>query len=264
MAMRNKMHRILVADDEPIELAVVEKIINEYLSDKVEIFFADNGREAVNEYESRGCDIALLDIAMPGLNGLAAAERIREKHPDHMIIFLTAFDEFDYAKKAISVRALDYLLKPVEEKELILVLEEAIRQLESSVNTVTDETRKYDNDNYPDMKMSVIRNKILEFLEQRYMDDISLSDIAGEMNYSDAYFSKVFKNCFNKGFIVYLTEMRIEKSKVLLEDIFVNIKDISARVGFRDSNYYAKVFKRMEGMTPTEYRIMRGFGGSND
>ena len=114
------------------------------------------------------------------------------------------------------------------------------------------------------MKMSVIRNKILEFLEQRYMDDISLSDIAGEMNYSDAYFSKVFKNCFNKGFIVYLTEMRIEKSKVLLEDIFVNIKDISARVGFRDSNYYAKVFKRMEGMTPTEYRIMRGFGGSND
>ena len=50
----------------------------------------------------------------------------------------------------------------------------------------------------------------------------------------------------------------MEKSKELLNDITVNIKDISSKVGFRDSNYYTKVFKRMEGMTPTEYRIIRG------
>lgn len=258
------MHKILVADDEPIELTVVKKIINENLSDKVSICLADNGREAVSLYEKEGCDIALLDIAMPGLNGLEAAEIIRAAHPGHVIIFLTAFDEFDYAKKAISVKALDYLLKPVDEKELILALEEALRQLEDGSKESPAENKTYDNTEFSDMKMSAIRTRISKYLENRYMDDISLSDIAGELKYSDAYFSKVFKKCFNKGFIVYLTELRIEKSKVLLEDIFVNIKDISAKVGFRDSNYYTKVFKRMEGLTPSEYRIMKGINADND
>lgn len=258
------MHKILVADDEPIELTVVEKIINENLSDKVSICLADNGREAVDLYEKENCDIALLDIAMPGLNGLEAAEIIRSKHPGHVIIFLTAFDEFDYAKKAIAVKALDYLLKPVDEKELILVLEEALRQVENESKENVSENKNFDNTEFSDMKMSAIRTRISDYLESRYMDDISLSDIAGELNYSDAYFSKVFKKCFNKGFIVYLTELRIEKSKILLEDFFVNIKDISAKVGFRDSNYYTKVFKRMEGLTPSEYRIMKGIHANND
>ena len=258
------MHKILVADDEPIELTVVEKIINENLSDKVSICLADNGREAVDLYEKENCDIALLDIAMPGLNGLEAAEIIRSKHPGHVIIFLTAFDEFDYAKKAIAVKALDYLLKPVDEKELILVLEEALRQVENESKENASENKNFDNTEFSDMKMSAIRTRISDYLESRYMDDISLSDIAGELKYSDAYFSKVFKKCFNKGFIVYLTELRIEKSKILLEDIFLNIKDISAKVGFRDSNYYTKVFKRMEGLTPSEYRIMKGIHANND
>lgn len=258
------MHKILVADDEPIELTVVEKIINENLSDKVSICLADNGREAVDLYEKENCDIALLDIAMPGLNGLEAAEIIRSKHPGHVIIFLTAFDEFDYAKKAIAVKALDYLLKPVDEKELILVLEEALRQVENESKENVSENKNFDNTEFSDMKMSAIRTRISDYLESRYMDDISLSDIAGELKYSDAYFSKVFKKCFNKGFIVYLTELRIEKSKILLEDFFVNIKDISAKVGFRDSNYYTKVFKRMEGLTPSEYRIMKGIHANND
>ncbi|MBP3753708.1 MAG: response regulator [Lachnospiraceae bacterium] len=258
------MHKILVADDEPIELTVVEKIIKENLSGKAEIILASNGREAVDLYEKENCDIALLDIAMPGLNGLEAAEVIRVKHPGHVIIFLTAFDEFDYAKKAISVKALDYLLKPVDEKELILALEEALRQVENESKETGSENKTFDNTEFSEMKMSAIRTKISEYLESRYMDDISLSDIAGELKYSDAYFSKVFKKCFNKGFIVYLTELRIEKSKILLEDIFVNIKDISAKVGFRDSNYYTKVFKRMEGLTPSEYRIMKGIHANND
>ena len=64
---------------------------------------------------------------MPGINGLEAAEQIRGKHGDCSIIFLTAFDEFSYAKKAIAVKALDYLLKPGLETELVAVLEEAIR-----------------------------------------------------------------------------------------------------------------------------------------
>ena len=68
---------------------------------------------------------------MPGINGIEAAEQIRKKDKECSIIFLTAFDEFSYAKKAITVRALDYLLKPYDEQELMLVMDEAMRQADA-------------------------------------------------------------------------------------------------------------------------------------
>ena len=63
---------------------------------------------------------------MPGISGLDAADAIHSADKDAVIIFVTAYDEFDYAKRAIRVRALDYLLKPLSEKELVTNLEEAI------------------------------------------------------------------------------------------------------------------------------------------
>ena len=89
----------------------------------------------------------------------------------------------------------------------------------------------------------------------RYKEDISLQSVAEEMNYSDAYFCKIFKQCFDKSFIGYLTEYRLERAKQLLADVRINVKDISVNVGYRDSNYFAKVFKRAMGSTPTEYRM---------
>ena len=115
------MYRVLVADDEPIERMIVGRTIKKYFSGQLEVVEAVNGREAAKFFTEKDCKIALLDIEMPGVNGLEAAEQIREKDRDCSIIFLTAFDEFSYAKRAISVHALDYLLKPGTEEELVAV-----------------------------------------------------------------------------------------------------------------------------------------------
>ncbi len=253
------MIRIVVADDEPIEKAVVKKILEEAFGAAVEVYPACNGREAVDLWREKKCNIAVLDISMPGINGLEAAEIIRKDDEDCVIVFLTAFDEFDYAQKAIRVRALDYLLKPVSEKELVAVLEEAIRITENGGN----ERRTLlpsipDKEELSSVKQAAIKKLIAGFIEENYVRDISLSDAANALHYSEPYFCKIFKDCFGKSFVLYLTELRVEKSKELLNDITVNVKDICTKVGFRDSNYYTKVFKRMEGMTPTEYRIIRG------
>ena len=105
------MYRLLIADDEMIERKVLFKTLSQNLKGQCEIFQAENGREALEIYEKEKIQIAILDIEMPGINGIQAAERIREKDKKCCIIFLTAFDEFAYAKKAITVRALDYILK---------------------------------------------------------------------------------------------------------------------------------------------------------
>lgn len=251
------MYRILIADDEPIERTVVAKTLQKYLGDQLEIVAAENGREAVQLFFEKDCQIALLDIEMPGVNGLEAAEQIRSKDFDASIIFLTAFDEFDYARRAISVRALDYLLKPTPESELIATIEEAMRMVDKSpkVQRELPNEHQLEEEANGNVRLSAVTEKIRNYIDSHYKEDISLQDVAGAMNYSDAYFCKIFKQCFGKGFIVYLSEYRVEKAKELLDDVAINIKDISQEVGYRDSNYFAKVFKRIAGETPTEYRI---------
>lgn len=255
------MYRVLIADDEPIERMVICKIIQENFHEQLEIVQATNGREAIELFERNTCQIVILDIEMPGINGLEAAEKIRKKDKCCNIIFLTAFDYFTYAKKAITVKALDYLLKPSSDEELIDVLEEAIRVTNEQKNMQTEiDTRDKqfvtNSEKMGSIRIHSVREIILEFIQNHYREDISLQDVASIMNYSDVYFCKLFKQYFDKSFTTYLAEFRVEKAKQLLTDVTINVKEVSDEVGYRDSNYFAKVFKRIVGVTPSEYRVM--------
>lgn len=255
------MLRLLIADDEMIERKVLYKTLQKSVGDQCEIFQAENGREALELYEKEKIQIAILDIEMPGINGIEAAQRIREKDKECCIIFLTAFDEFSYAKKAITVRALDYLLKPYDDQELLLVVEEAMRlAAEYQANRILkadipETAAAEDAEDGGQIRMSKVTEIISRYIEENYMYDISMQDLARYMNYSEAYFCKLFKQCFHKNFTSYLTEYRVEEAKKKLAQPTVNVKDIGKAVGYGDSNYFAKVFKRITGQSPTEYRL---------
>ena len=95
---------------------------------------------------------------------------------------------------------------------------------------------------------------IQRYIHDNYMYDLSMQDLAQMMNYSEAYFCKLFKQYFNKNFTAYLTEYRVKVAKKMLEQPTVNVKEVGKAVGYMDSNYFARVFKRITGKTPTEYR----------
>ena len=121
------MYRVLLADDEQIERMALARRLMRRFGDILQISEATNGKEAVQLYQKEHSQIIIMDIAMPELNGVEAAEQIRSMDEDCIIVFLTAYDEFSYAKRAIVIRALDYLLKPCDEEELTAVMEEAMR-----------------------------------------------------------------------------------------------------------------------------------------
>ncbi len=262
------MYRVLIADDEMIERKVLFKILSKNLEGQCKIFQAENGREALEIYENEKIQIAILDIEMPGINGLAAAEKIREKDRDCCIIFLTAFDEFSYAKKAITVRALDYILKPWDERELMLVMEEAIRlagerkekkekeelnrDREAGMGGDTDP--ELDMDTNENLRMNKVIEMVRDYICTHYMQDLSVQELAEKINYSEPYFCRMFKQSFGQNFTSYLTEYRVNMAKKMLEQPTVNIKDVGRSVGYEDSNYFTKVFRRIAGQSPTEYR----------
>ena len=81
-----------------------------------------------------------------------------------------------------------------------------------------------------------------------------MQDAARVMNYSDAYFCKLFKQCFDQNFTAYLTAFRIHEARRLLREKNVSVREVSMLVGYYDANYFAKVVKRITGMNPSEYR----------
>ena len=271
------MLRLLIADDEVIERKVLYKTLQKNVGDQCVIFQAENGRQALRVYEEEKIQIAILDIEMPGINGIEAAQKIREKDKECCIIFLTAFDEFSYAKRAIVIRALDYLLKPCEEEELVAVMEEAMRLTDKRLagqdasgpdspgpdspgpyitgpDVRAGEPAQDMSRDDGDGRLAQVAETIREYIRNNYMKEISMQDAARMMNYSDAYFCKLFKQCFDQNFTSYLTNFRVNEAKKLLKDRNISVKDVGMRVGYYDSNYFAKVFKRITGMIPSEYR----------
>lgn len=250
------MYQILIADDELIERTVLFKTLQKNYGDQCSIYKAANGREALELFREKEIHIAILDIEMPGINGLEAAVEMRKWKPECIILFLTAFDDFAYAKKAISVRALDYLLKPYQDDELFAVIEEALRLAKKARKaTAAPETEKEYQDEGGQERLIMVAKNMKTYVQNHYANDISLQDAARAMNYSDAYFCKLFKQCFDKNFTSYLTEYRIEEAKKLLARPTSNVKEIGDAVGYPDSNYFAKVFKRITGFSPSEYRL---------
>ena len=231
---------LLIADDENLELKVLEKTVKKHFVDELEIFASSNGRKASQICDEVKPDIALLDIEMPGMNGIELAKYIKEKYADCIIIFITAYDRFDYAIEAMHIKAFDYLLKPWKEERLCELINTSIENVRSMQKT--------------DSIVHSQKDVIKDYIDRNYKKDISAKDVAGILGYSDVYFSKVFKQLFDDNFINYLTKIRIDRAKVLLKDISFNIKEVGKSVGYADSNYFTKVFKRSIGISPSEYR----------
>lgn len=270
------MYRVLLVDDEQIERMTLAKKIDRYYGDKVDIYHAVNGREAVAMCGEQKNDIVIMDISMPEMNGVMAAKYIRKMDDECSIIFLSAYDDFEYARNAIKVRALDYLLKPCDMNDLLAVMDTALQKLDKenafNGNSISGKEQnketQIDGSNYNNVRENRpkrtdnVRNSdeqttikyLKEYVENNYIYDISMQEAAEEMGYSDAYFSKLFKQYFNQNFTAYLTEYRIKKAKELLSNTNHSIKDISRMVGYTDSNYFAKIFKRLVGEIPSKYR----------
>ncbi len=100
----------------------------------------------------------------------------------------------------------------------------------------------------------------LEYIENNVAKDISLNEISEKLNISSYYFSKLFKEETNEGFIEYLTKRRVELAKEMLRDQTKTIKEIGSDCGYSDPNYFSRIFKKATGMTPTEYRERAGSG----
>lgn len=118
------MFNVLLVEDEEIERIALKRIILDKLSNVEIIGEAHNGYEAIGMVKRKDVDLVLLDINMPGLNGLEVVKYIKGNYPETIVIIMTAYDTFEFAHSALKLKVDDFLLKPTRPSEIINTLEQ--------------------------------------------------------------------------------------------------------------------------------------------
>ena len=247
------MIRLLIADDEALERETLADIVARRFEHEVTIETAENGRKAADTAVLWGADLILMDIEMPGMNGLDAARAVLEQRPECKVIFVTAYSLFQYAHEAMHLGACDYLLKPVNPDEVEASIRKAIRQIEAGrrlaelapvepepeADPESDAAEAGEND-----RNALVMAHVRKYMEDNYMFDLSLDSVSEILHISPAYLSAQFKKYQKMNFLDCLTELRINAAKELLTDPFRSAAEVASMVGYEDSSYFARTFKK--------------------
>ncbi|HET7658182.1 MAG TPA: AraC family transcriptional regulator, partial [Bacillales bacterium] len=150
-------------------------------------------------------------------------------------------------------------VKMAEEMGLILQINESLPEgtpfsqikewTQVQVMIAVEEFRKVHTE-----RASGFLRKAQVYIDKHFGAAVSLEDVAEHVGLSAYYFSKLFKEQSGTTFIDYLTEVRIRRGKQLLQETRMSLKEICYEVGYRDPNYFSRVFKKITGRTPSDYR----------
>ncbi len=267
MPEKDGFYKILSVDDEPIVHRMLEKIIKNCKLPVELVGTALSGADALAKIRELHPHICILDIHMEGMSGLELAEQLHAL-PDYRphIIFLTAYDRFDYARQAIHFGAIEYILKPIGAEEVTTALSLAVQHLQNEriAQLEQDNLKKRLDSVAPSIKsvplagterrVSSLAQSIRSFVEDHFSERISLESVAKHVNYSAGYTGEVLRKELGISFRGLLRLVRIAKAKELMKDQSLNLSDIAQAVGYDDVNYFSQAFLEETGVRPSEYR----------
>lgn len=237
--------KLLIADDEDTIRNGIAKYIQLHTDRFDKIYLASNGQEAIDIIFRDKPDIMFLDVQMPLKDGIEVMQEAKRAGILPYTMILSGYDEFIYCQKALRLGAKEYLLKPVRSSDILQM-----------VNRVADELFGIAKD--AGIEPTGEKNRLVElakeYVEEHYYENLVQADVAHKVGISAGYLSTLFQKQLSKGFIDYLNEVRIEHACTYLRQNYLKTYEIAYKVGFNDEKYFSKVFKKIKGQSPSEYR----------
>ncbi|MFD0674647.1 response regulator [Cohnella sp. GCM10027633] len=260
------MYKVLLADDEMLDLEGMRAFIP-WTELGMEVVAAVNsGFAACEVLDSEPIDILVTDIRMPNMTGLELAAKALELQPDISVVFVSGHQDFHYIKQAMTMNAFGYVLKPMDDRELIdsltkirehLIVKMQRERTENAYLELSRTAGTTDSESLP-AKESTKNGKLIESvvasIRERLHENVTLRDLAIRFSFSPNYLGLLFKEETGQSFNDYVIGLRMEKAKELLRDTRIKIYEVAEQVGYRYLPYFSRQFRETVGMTPLEYR----------
>lgn len=265
------MYKVLLVEDETFVRESVKEIIRWEEMGFTLAGEASNGVEALALIKRDPPDLVLCDIVMPQMDGLALLKETRGAGIGSKFVMLTCIGDFEAMRQAMEYGASNYILKlSMSVKDLRETLAKvrtelsggsaaaaarpgAALQPSSSLQPSTSRPPLLARERITHPEV----NKIIQYIEQHYDQDITLGSLSRYVMMGENYVSALFKKKTGETLIHYLHRTRVDKAIELLMSTDLPVNRIGQRVGFMNDNYFIKIFKRMTGTTPSQYRNHR-------
>lgn len=233
------------------------------------VFTAGSAAEARQILQQEQVDLLVLDIEMPHESGLSLANWVRRKGYKAEILFLTSHAEFEYAREAVSLEAVDYILQParyevIEEavakmirryqkdaaREGVVEQKEADKEVSKASSAETDNTEKH----HEDQRSYNLTDQAIVFIRNNLDKKITRKDVADYVHLNEDYLSRIFKE--NTGWVLknYINNEKIRFAKELLLTTNMSVSVIALKTGFQNFSHFSQNFRKAEGISPSEYR----------
>lgn len=254
------MIKVMIVDDEKYVRMGIKNDTDWALIGCEVVAEASNGEMALELAKEFRPDLVVSDIKMPKMDGIELAEKLLEKYPDTKVIFLTAYNEFEYARQAVRLGVSDYLLKPFQDGEL----EGSIQRLLHLHPSTAAATAELENGLIPLKRKEEVENRYvqvaIEYIEKNYADkEFSIGKLAESMSVSEGHISRLFKAETEISIGNYLTRYRIRRAMDFLKDVQAKVYEVAEKVGYQDIAYFSNTFKKLVGTAPSEYQS-KGLG----
>ncbi|WP_242832981.1 response regulator transcription factor [Butyrivibrio sp. LC3010] len=276
MEYGNQMYKVMIIDDEPI---IVEGLRRSVAWDKFGcevIATAYNGVEGKTLITEKKPDMVFLDICMPEMDGLSMVAALKSEYSNMQVTILTGFRDFEYAKTALNLGVRRFLLKPSNMEEIEEAIAFMVSKLDSesqydkAVSEVDAEPdlskagdrKDADNgssigekaDKHEDAANNFIVRNAIAYMGEHYSEKIMLAEVSEKVYVSQWHLSKLLNKEMGQNFSEILNGIRIRKAEEFLKNPSLRIADVAEMVGFGEVNHFSKVFKKINGVSPNEYR----------
>lgn len=242
--------KLLIADDEDVICKGVAKYLRLHTDRFSKIYEAENGEEALDVIYQKQPDMMILDVQMPIKSGLDVMREAAKARIRPITVILSGYDEFTYAQKAIKFGAKS-TFKAVRAADILTLLNNLADEYIGKEETVKEQSEAAADKE----KENPLVSEAKEYMKENYASSLTLADVAEYLQISTGYLSTLMNQNLKCGFTDYLNQIRVERACCYLEQNFLKNYEIAYKVGFNDEKYFSKVFKKIKGMSPKEYRI---------
>ena len=240
------MYTVFLIDDEPFILNEIRNTIP-WMDNGFEVIGVESDPFiAIERIKKEKPDVVFSDLKMPGMDGHAVMKEVRELKLEPEFVMLSAYGTFGDAKTFFQQDGFDYILKPVQIEEVQLVLEKLAKRL----------AKKYPIE-IPSGILNPAFLQMLEYIQAHFKEKLSLEVLGHQFGLSPGYICNLFAKNMNTTLTCYITNIRMKKAVVLMEEGNLSFKCIALECGYSDYYYFSKVFKDTYGSAPRQYILER-------
>lgn len=249
------MKALIVDDEYPIVQGMLSLVDWNGLGFE-EVRTAYSVEHAIEVFQSGPVDLIITDIKMKGRTGLDLLSWVNGLDSGCAKIILTSYPDFNFAREAISLGVMEYLLKPVSEK----ALEDAVRKAVDYIRGRRKQGGADEAGAGGEKEEEGRMVRIERYIRDHISENISRDDLCRELNITPNYLSRTFREKTGMTLQNYIKQVRIQEAQRLLRYTNRPVTLIAQDTGYATLSYFSSVFREATGMTPFAYRKQKKAG----